>query len=309
MEITSVLSVSVAGIAPLREKLGEAEAGHATDRCIKRIERSVAAFHGRIVNTTGGRLLAVFALADDALHAACDMQQRIADLPPVSGIKPGIRVGLHLGPVAAHPDPSSDEITRIAASLGELAHAGQIIASADIVAGLSGTLQLTAQRLQQTVDAGRGEGLQLFGMPWSGSRPGAGAVPQPVESTPPAGVAAGPAVEPLTHASPGKKLSVRHGGKTLVVDGQQPVLLLGRDPGLHVVIRDQRASRHHARIEFRNGEYVLTDTSTNGTYVSFGEHPEILLRHGEIIILDNGRMSFATPMASGGPDILEFDYL
>lgn len=317
-QLTSVLFADVAGMAPLREKLGEAEASHATERCIKRIERSVAAFRGRIENVRGGRLLAMFELADDALHAACDMQQRISDLPPVSGIKPGLRVGLHLAASAMPPDAFSDEVIHAAASLGELACAGQIVASANIVASLSESLQLTAQKLHRTAGVGGVNGLQLFDIPWSGGKPVAGATAEPRQAERnvrnaqpegfPAGCANGLATQPLTHALPGKKLSVRHGGKAFVVDEQQPVLLLGRDPGLHVVIRDQRASRHHAKIELRDGEYVLTDHSTNGTYVSFGNHPEILLRHGEIIILDNGRMSFATSAASDGSDILEFDY-
>src|SRR5512133_1814191 len=83
----SVLFVDVAGSVRLHEKLGGAEAQRAVDRCLKRVERSVEAHEGRIVKAVGDELLVVFNRADQALQAALEMQQRVHDLPAVSGIK------------------------------------------------------------------------------------------------------------------------------------------------------------------------------------------------------------------------------
>ncbi len=44
--------------------------------------------------------------------------------------------------------------------------------------------------------------------------------------------------------------------------------VIGRDPTSSIVIPEAHVSRHHARIDFRNGEWWLDDLhSTNGTYL------------------------------------------
>jgi hypothetical protein len=43
-------------------------------------------------------------------------------------------------------------------------------------------------------------------------------------------------------------------------------------PANQIVLHDDGAfvSSHHAKIEFRSGVFVITDTSLNGTYVALG---------------------------------------
>ena len=77
----SVLFADVSGSTRLYEKLGDTEALRAVDRCLKRMERAVEGFRGRIVKNIGDEVMAVFEKADDAFQAATEMQQRITDLP------------------------------------------------------------------------------------------------------------------------------------------------------------------------------------------------------------------------------------
>src|ERR1035438_5648363 len=51
-------------------------------------------------------------------------------------------------------------------------------------------------------------------------------------------------------------------------------------------------SAHHARIQFRNGVYLLLDTSTNGVYINdaaapIGRRASHQLRHGDILRFGN----------------------
>ncbi|MCC6547728.1 sigma 54-interacting transcriptional regulator [Candidatus Sumerlaeota bacterium] len=86
----------------------------------------------------------------------------------------------------------------------------------------------------------------------------------------------------------------------LVVSGHDPgrkahldrPLLLGRDPSSRLVIDDERVSRHHAMIEFRDGEVKLRDLgSKNGTFVNGIEiktectlHPSDRIRIGKTLL-------------------------
>lgn len=83
----------------LIEKLGETEASHAVERCLARMERAVLGCAGRIVKQLNGELLALFDRADEAAQAAIDMQVRVADLPPISGVKLAVRTAFSCGTI------------------------------------------------------------------------------------------------------------------------------------------------------------------------------------------------------------------
>ena len=56
-------------------------------------------------------------------------------------------------------------------------------------------------------------------------------------------------------------------GATFTLEGDQ--LNIGRDSTNEVTINDAEVSRHHARLTFQGGKYVLEDLgSTNGTFVN-----------------------------------------
>ena len=52
-----------------------------------------------------------------------------------------------------------------------------------------------------------------------------------------------------------------------VVNRARPSLQMGRDDNNDIVVASLFASRLHARVEARDGQFVLTDLSSNGTFV------------------------------------------
>jgi len=51
-------------------------------------------------------------------------------------------------------------------------------------------------------------------------------------------------------------------------------------------------SRLHGKIEYRLGKFVLGDHSANGTYVTFENEPEIVLRREEVVLRNRGSIAF-----------------
>ena len=64
---------------------------------------------------------------------------------------------------------------------------------------------------------------------------------------------------------PSLKLIYR--GNIFIVNRSRPTLQIGRDKGNDIVIVSLFASRVHARVQARDGHFVLTDLSTNGTFL------------------------------------------
>ena len=87
----AVLFADVAGSSALYERLGDAEALRAVERCLNRVERAAASYGGRLIKTIGDGAMIVFDSAETGLLGACEMQQRVGDLPPVSGVKLAVR--------------------------------------------------------------------------------------------------------------------------------------------------------------------------------------------------------------------------
>ncbi|HUQ79120.1 MAG TPA: FhaA domain-containing protein [Patescibacteria group bacterium] len=98
--------------------------------------------------------------------------------------------------------------------------------------------------------------------------------------------------------------------RTIEFDGRP--ITIGRAPDNGLVVRDGRASRHHARIDGRRGSLVLTDLgSTNGSFVNDRQVESIALGEGDRIrigttslIVEAVRLDprVTTGRPAGGPD-------
>lgn len=291
----SVLFAGVSGSARLHEKLGGDEAARAVDRCLKRMERVVGVYGGRIVKQVGDELMVVFNLADEAFQAAVEMQQRVADLPPVSGVKLAIRIGLSCGPVGEAEGRVAGATVKEAAGLAGLAKPGQILTSVQAQAALSPAFR-SATRDLGSASANRNAPSGIaFEIVATGIPPG-----------PSAGGAAA-AQERNRDESKSLRLRLRYRGKLIVLDDRNPVIKMGRDKDSDVVIHDRRASRSHARIELQGDRIALIDNSTNGTFVTLNGNAELFLRKEECVLRGKGRICFADTASSPDADCAEFE--
>ncbi|MDR2613783.1 MAG: FHA domain-containing protein [Candidatus Accumulibacter sp.] len=277
----SVLAAGVSGNAHLYGKLESSEASWAVERCLKRIRRSAEAGGGRVLRTGGGEVMAAFEAAEAVVNAAIEMQRRVADIPPVSGVKMCIRVGISCGNAASSGQAAETALVREAARLVGVAKSGQILAVEKIRTALPASMRALATSLPD--ESGRREStVEIGGSAGSGPRKEAGAVS-----------ASG--------------LRLRYGDDAMLLDERQPVIRMGRDETCRLVIHNPRASRQHATIERRGHLTVLIDSSTNGTYVTIDGDPERFVKHGECLLRGNGVISFAAPSSAPDADCARFE--
>ena len=295
--LLSVLTAGISGSARLHEKLGNTEALRAVDRCIKRIERSVDAFGGRVVSAGGEEVMAVFDTVDAAIHSAIEMQQRVADLPPVSGVKTAIRVGISCGEMDFSGKSIEEEAAREAALLAGMAKPAQILASEKIRESMSPSFAPQINDLGAALAAtsgGHGTVLEIINP----------STPTSSEATDESAVQ-----EPDAETSGSGCLCLRYEGDTVLLNEDKAVIRMGRDSASDLVIHDRRASRHHAMIERRGTQVVLIDKSTNGTYVMIDGLPEIFVKRSECILRGKGRLLFAASSADPDADCAEFEQI
>jgi class 3 adenylate cyclase len=281
-----VLFADVSGGARLLERLGAEECARAVDRCVKRMERAVTAHGGQVFKIGGGEVAATFPNADAALLSANEMKKRVGDLPPVSGVKLGVRAGFHVGPIVEEGGEVMGEASALAARLVGLAHAEQIVTSAATATRLSGSLRRSIRPVPQ-LDLADGGGAVFEA--WDESR-----AAQPDASPPP------------SPARPGPRLVLHYFGRQSTLEGARRVLTLGREPTCDIVVFDKRASRVHARIERRADRFFLVDLSTNGTFVTPEGEPEFMLQREDIALRGAGHIGFGHSLADGTEKV-EYD--
>ncbi len=87
-----------------------------------------------------------------------------------------------------------------------------------------------------------------------------------------------------------------------------PVIRIGRGESNDVVITEQRVSRQHARIEWVNGAFELTDLSSYGTWVRFNDAAgsEVLLRRSQCLLHSSGELALGVAFADFSAPVLAF---
>ncbi|MBU0751664.1 MAG: adenylate/guanylate cyclase domain-containing protein [Gammaproteobacteria bacterium] len=287
-----VLFADVAGSTRLYERLGDAEALHAVERCLNRVDRVVATYKGRVIKTIGDEIMAVFDSAEEGMQAACDMQQRVEDLPPVSGVKLSIRIGYHYGTAIEERNDVFGDTVNLAARMTSLAKGGQIITTGEAIDALPPLLRQSTREIDAIAIKGKAEVVRVCEVLWQEGDD------LTMKSA---------SIAPV--APPPLRLKLRHGNKEVTLDAAHPSATLGRDLASDVVIADPRASRSHAHIALRRDKFMLVDQSTNGTYVTFQGEAEFVLKREETFLRGRGRVSFGHAWSADKAEVLEFEIL
>jgi hypothetical protein len=185
----------------------------------------------------------------------------------------------------------------IAESLANQASAGQTLTSGATRSLLSAPLQAATRSLQEPPKSSCR--LRTRYSKWCGSKPRQESSKTLAEASPAA----------LPPRDSDLRLCVRYGGQVKLLDKTRARVDMGRDANCAITIRDRRASRNHATIERRGEHFVLSDLSTNGTFVTVSGENELFLRCEEFVLRGSGIIAFAASASSPSADIAEFEHL
>lgn len=116
---------------------------------------------------------------------------------------------------------------------------------------------------------------------------------------------------PLPQAAPRKRaaptrMEIRFGEQLLSLNQTRPTITMGRQEHNDLEVIDTRVSRSHARIEYREGAFVLIDHSTNGTFVLVEGQKGVNLRRDEISLEGNGFITLGRKGDAGHPKAIHF---
>lgn len=285
----ALLFVDIADSTPLYERLGDAAAATLTRKMLRHLRLVIDVNGGQVIKVMGDGLLAVFPTADDAAWAAGTM----TDSQEVMGLR--LRLGLHYGTAIRGDGDLYGDACNVAARVETLARPGEALATDTLVRRLSPPLAARAVPLKAVRVKGKNAPIHIYSLSPArraadeGSSTGNGPT---IGLTRLAGPAFG-TVETLLHLA--------YGGRTLTLHPGQPRLTIGRDDICALRLPARCTSRHHAVIEYSRGAFILTDHSTNGTYLQAGTARPVA------VVRDHARLVGAGLLGFGAEPVHEND--
>ena len=220
--------------------------------------------------------MCTFPSAEQAIEAAMSMQEDVTEELPVRNPNTPsnltIRVGLHHGSAILESSDVFGDAVNVAARMAGVAKGGQIITTQETAELLSPNLRATTRHLDRISVKGKAEEIDIFEVIWQAEDVTRMAT----------GLLKGDATQAY--------LRISYDGQEQVLDQDMDPIVLGRGKKADLVVNDSMASREHARIECRRGKFILTDMSTNGTYVQTSEGPSYLRRE-DLVLVGEGRIA------------------
>ena len=267
----AIVFADVVGSTRLFEVMGDQRARAMVAICIDVMRTATEQHSGTVIKTIGDEIMATFPTADDALNAAGQMQKQItahAELK-MDGQPVAIRIGCHFGPVVLETRDVFGASVHTANRMTSQAKAGQIITTSATVERLSPEWRASVRQIDIATIRGQGAEVALYEVLWQ--------------------------TEDVTSMLPAIALTARDQRRTLrlrlrvaerevIVDQLHPQVVIGRADESDVIVRGNLISRQHARIEFNRNRFLLTDQSTNGTFVQMTGQEEAFVRRDSIPI-------------------------
>lgn len=268
----------------LGEKLGTGLDDPFEDFC-RSISGLVTTANGSLVGDGERELVCVFDSAATALRCTQSIQRMVAESDRQQWL--GARIGCF---GAAQTDPSSNAwqyALQCSRELANRAQPGQTIACASTLNGLDSAL--VDETLPLDADDWAcdrtGIGMPLCLIRWQDDVPTRLANPVKRENI-------------ITRAL---RLHLRWREENLILEEQSPAVTIGRSSQADITIESQYASRVHADLKHFSAGFVLTDRSTNGTYVRIEDEAEVYLHEDELILRGEGCISLGRrPSAAKG---------
>jgi len=103
-----------------------------------------------------------------------------------------------------------------------------------------------------------------------------------------------------------KTLVLKYEGHSHNIETETTSYILGRGKDCDLLIKGDLISRYHSKIEHRRGKFIITDQSTNGTFVRTTEGQEVFLRREEFTLYGSGYISLGKKVDLDDANLIHF---
>lgn len=285
----TILFADIGSSAALYERVGDTEGYRLVAASLGLMKSAIEQHAGTVLRTVGDSVLASFDNTDQAFLGARAIQRGHLHLPL------SVRVGFHPGPVIPDGGDIYGHAVNVAARVAAFARVDEVVATAAAVKQLSDRYQIFVSR-SSTIDVrGVPDAVEVHRLQWQEQATAVTQLASPEHD------------EQLQAAN--VRLRLEYGAAQLDAGLNLSDVTLGRADDNDIAVLNEEASRHHARIVFRRGQFVLHDESTNGTFVQKDRLVPFMVRRDSIVLDGRGTICLGTAPADGQSDIIQFELM
>jgi len=290
----TILFADVSGSTRLFETKGDVEARRLIAGVLDALTTICQQHGGRVIKTIGDEIMCTLPGALNGLLAACDMQRKMARDINFVRDNLAVRIGLHHGDALDENGDVYGDAVNTAARMASLAKREQIVTTAATVNGIMGKAPET-RSLGRARVSGKLLPIEIVDVIWQEDTSGMTMVQSAIRIGEPAG------------QKQGAKLRLRHRGKLMELNENSEPFMMGREGSNNLMVEADWVSRTHAQIEFKRGHFMITDRSTNATYVRIGEDDELRVHRDELHLRKSGTISMGQSVAINTNDVIYFE--
>jgi class 3 adenylate cyclase len=237
----TVLFADICDSTRLYHDLGDSVAHTLAAQCLKVVADTTAANGGTVVKTIGDGAMVTFPTVFQSYKTAIEIQDALRD----GQLR--MKIGFHVGPVIRADADVYGDTVNVAARVLARSGPGEILMSGACAERLRPEERATVRLLDTTSVKGRPESLEIYSY-----------IGDATNVT---------IIVPSAKRESGAALMLMYRGRELRMETTAAPLLIGREASCGLVIDSELASRRHATIEVQRTSFVLTDHSSNGTFV------------------------------------------
>jgi len=295
MSSTTELAICFADICDstsLFEEYGDDEARDIVGRVLDLVSDVIEEYNGTVVKTIGDEVMGTFPELVAATSAVTKFPKAVKRDDSLAALGIEIRVGMCYGSVVQEDDGDVyGDAVNTASRLVDWARPEQVVTTAETLAPLPDFFESRTRNLGSTTLRGKEEPVEIVEL--LGEQSGSNLTV--VEDR-------GPIPEQSANRN---VLALRYGDETITVE--QGPLMLGRGSKSDLQISDSRVSRMHAVIERQRDSFMITDSSTNGTYVQIGDEEVMFLHREQLRLHGTGHLSLGRHVDADDAKLLRFE--
>ena len=289
-----VMFADVAGSTAMYENMGDDLARERISRALNALIAITRRHSGQLVKTIGDEILVYFIDIDNAILAAKSIQESMEDDGSPETIGVSIRIGMQYGSTILENDDIFGDTVNVAARVASMAKARQILCTQEIAFMVkSAELSNNMRPFDRLRIKGKNDLLDVYLFAWE-------------EEGDMTNMATASSFTNPSRNEQLKNLTLTYERKPYSIPVDTASYIMGRGKDCELVVKGDLISRYHCRIEHRRGKYIITDQSTNGTFVRTTGGQIIFLRREEFTIFGSGYISLGKKVDPADTNIIHF---
>jgi len=256
------------------------------------LKNALNTHNGKLIKTIGDEILCTFPSAEAAFNSACEMQMALHTDNQHTEHSMHIRIGFHYGDVICEDGDIFGDSVNIASRVAAITRAGQIMTTSAVVDALPLSLHNKVRKILRADIKGKQEQLDIHQVMWELEDMGSTRIGMPAFR------------KPVVEIS---ELTLSYRSQPQTLNLQNKKMLMGRDSTCQMIIKNDFVSRQHANVELRSGNFILTDHSSNGTYVRTSNGEVSRINRSEITLRGKGTISLGQHYSEDPVDLVEYE--